>query len=176
MAWVSKTLFSSALQTSAPCHLSVESLHIVEANGQGKNTVALHWLGQLSIPFWAGTIVRDVFFQARVTTLGSVVHRAGAGLQGAAALVAGVGIQSVRSTGRLLEHWRGCLSELQHVLLRWHSKGFIDSCSEDPFPSITVHQNALVIFLTHSTVLEAYKRPLARPCTVPLSSVFTKRL
>ncbi|KAK0155415.1 Transposon TX1 uncharacterized protein [Merluccius polli] len=111
-----------------------------------KNTVSLHWLlqelvvfgGQLSAPLWAGTALRDIFCQARVTTLESVVHLAGAGLQDAAALAAGVGIRSVRSIGRLLEHWRGCLSGHQRILLSRHSQGFIAPCTDDPFPPVTL--------------------------------------
>lgn len=111
-----------------------------------KNTASFHWLlqepvvfgGQLSAPFWAGTALRDIFCQTRVTTLGSVVHLAGAELQDAAALAAGVGVRSVRSIGRLLEHWRSCLNGHQRLLLSRHSQGFIAPCTDDPFPSVTV--------------------------------------
>lgn len=116
------------------------------SRGAALNTVSLHWLlqepvvyeEQHSAPVWAGTSIRDTFRQARVMTLGSVVHLTGAGLQDSAALAAGVGIRSVRSMGRQLEHWRGCLTGHQHLLLSRHSQSFIAPCTDDPFPSVTV--------------------------------------
>lgn len=79
---------------------------------------SLHWLLEESVvhgerldqPSWAVSAETERFCRARVLMLGDVVDVAGPKLKDAVALAAVLGVRSVRTVARLLEHWTHKLS------------------------------------------------------------------
>lgn len=107
---------------------------------------SLHWLlkepvvhgGRFGPPCWAGAAVTEVFCRAGVITFGSVVNSAGPALDDAVTLTAGLGVRSVRTIKKLLDHWKNCLTGPEHLLLGAHCRGLVIPQPDDPFPVLTV--------------------------------------
>lgn len=59
-------------------------------------------------------------------------------LKNAAGLAAGLGGRSERIVGRLLDHWRSCLTGHEHLLLTDYSGGVTVPRPDDPFPPLSV--------------------------------------
>ena len=94
--------------------------------------------GLLSVPSWAGAAVTEDFTTTGISTLGAALEYTGPELQGAAGLAAGLGWRSERIVGRLLSHWRSCLTGQERHLLREYSRGVTAPCPDDPFPSLSL--------------------------------------
>ncbi len=94
--------------------------------------------GLLTAPSWAGAAVVEAFSTAGISTLGAMLEFTGPDLQETAGLAAGLGWRSQRIVGRLLSHWRNCLTEQERRLLGDYSCGLIVPCPDDPFPSLII--------------------------------------
>ncbi|KAI3376787.1 hypothetical protein L3Q82_000387 [Scortum barcoo] len=73
-----------------------------------------------------------------ISTLGALMEYTGPDLQETAGLAAGLGWRSQRIVGRLLDHWRACLTGQERHMLGEYSRGLTAPCSDDPFPSLII--------------------------------------
>ncbi|KAI3359013.1 hypothetical protein L3Q82_015397 [Scortum barcoo] len=94
------------------------------------------WLTEdlMSAPSWVGAVAAKDLRTAGISTLGALMEHAGPDLQETAGLAAGLGWRSQRSVGRLLDHWRACLTGQERRMLGEYSRGQTAPCSDDPFP------------------------------------------
>ncbi|KAI3365342.1 hypothetical protein L3Q82_010130 [Scortum barcoo] len=94
--------------------------------------------GLMSAPSWVGAAVAKDLRTAGISTLGALMEYAGPDLQETARLAAGLGWRSQRSVGRLLDHWRACLTGQERRMLGEYSRDQTAPCSDDPFPSLII--------------------------------------
>ncbi|KAI3359707.1 hypothetical protein L3Q82_013813 [Scortum barcoo] len=92
----------------------------------------------MSAPSWVGAAVAKDLRTAGISTLEALMEHAGPDLQETARLAAGLGWRSQRSVGRLLDHWRACLTGQERRMLGEYSRGQTAHCSDDPFPSLII--------------------------------------
>ncbi|KAK0144039.1 hypothetical protein N1851_017629 [Merluccius polli] len=90
--------------------------------------------GRLGAPCWARAAVTEAFSRAGILTLGDVITFTGPDLQD----TAGLGGWSERIVGRLLDHWRSCLTGHERLLLTDYSSGVTVPCPDDPSPTLSV--------------------------------------
>ncbi|KAI3376860.1 hypothetical protein L3Q82_000116 [Scortum barcoo] len=92
----------------------------------------------MSAPSWVGAVAAKDLRTAGISTLEALMEHAGPDLQETAGLAAGLGWRSQRSVGRLLDHWRACLTGQERRMLGEYSRGQTAPCSDDPFPSLII--------------------------------------
>ena len=98
--------------------------------------------GLLSVLSLGGAAVAETLRTAGIITLGAMLEYTGPDLQETAGLAARLGWRSQRIVGRLLSHWRACLTGKERHLLGEYSRGLNAPCSDDPFPSLIICPSA----------------------------------
>ena len=98
--------------------------------------------GLLSTPSWGGAAVVEALSTAGITTLGAMLEYTGPNLQETADLAAGLEWRSQRIFGRLLSHWRTCLTGKECHQLGDYSRGLNAPCSDDLFSSLIICPSA----------------------------------
>lgn len=83
-------------------------------------------------------LILNIFKRAVLSSLRALLECTGPHLQDASRLAGFLDWRSERLPSRLLDHWKGCLTGEEFLLLGDYNQGVITTNQDEGFPSITI--------------------------------------